>query len=384
MYDKELYSLISQENDRQKRAINLIASENIAPYEVRRALSSVLTNKYAEGYPGKRYYAGCEVIDRIEQVAIDRAKQLFGAEHANVQPHSGTQANMAVYQAMLKPGDTILAMHMLSGGHLSHGSPANFSGNLYRFIFYGVDQATERLDYEAIEKLALEHRPKLIVAGASAYSRAIDFERFAHIAQKVSAYLMADMAHIVGLVAVGLHQNPTPYADFVTSSTQKTLRGPRGGFILCKKQHACAIDKAVMPGIQGGPCMNVIAAKAIAFELAKSPAFKKYQERVIANAQAMADELSKRGYRIVSGGTDNHLFLVDLRPQGLTGKQAEEILQKAGILVNRNAIPGDQLSPLVASGIRIGTPAVTSRGMTEKQARRIARRIAQILTNARV
>lgn len=384
MLDNEVYNLIAQESRRQKRTINLIASENIAPYEVRRALSSVLTNKYAEGYPGKRYYAGCEVIDHIEQLAIDRAKQLFGAEHANIQPHSGTQANMAVYQAMLKPGDTILAMHMLSGGHLSHGSPVNFSGNFYRFVFYGVDQATELLDYEAIEKLALEHHPKLIVAGASAYSRAIDFEHFARIAKKVNAYFMADMAHIAGLVAAGLHQNPTPYADFVTSSTQKTLRGPRGGFILCKKQFASVLDKAVMPGIQGGPCMNVIAAKAIAFKLAEQPDFKKYQERVIANAQAMAEEFTRLGYRIISGGTDNHLFLVDLRPQGLTGKQAEEVLQKAGILVNRNVIPGDQLSPLITSGIRIGTPAMTSRGMTEKQARRIAKRIAQIFTNARV
>ena len=382
MTDKTIWRLIADENKRQRTGINLIASENIAPYQVRRALASTLTNKYAEGYPGKRYYAGCQFVDQIEQLAIDRAKDLFGAQHANVQPHSGTQANMAAYAALLKPQDTVLAMNFAAGGHLSHGAPANFSGNLYNFVFYGVDKKTEQLDYAHIEELALAHKPKLIVAGASAYSRTIDFEKFARIAKKVNALFMVDMAHIAGLVAAGLHPNPTPYADVVTSSTQKTLRGPRGGFILCKQEFAQAIDRAVMPGIQGGPCMYVIAAKAIAFKLATSKEFATYQQQVIANAQAMAEAFVDLGYRIVSNGTDTHLFLIDLRSKNITGKDAEVLLESHGIYVNRNVIPYDSAPPTIASGIRIGTPFITSQGTKETNMKTIAHKIDKILKNS--
>jgi len=379
MIDKRIWQLAAHENKRQRTGINLIASENIASYQVRRALASTLANKYAEGYPGKRYYAGCQFIDQIEQLAINRVKNLFGAQHANVQPHSGTQANMAAYAALLAPGDTVLAMSFTAGGHLSHGSSVNFSGNLYNFVFYGVDNKSEQLDYANIEKLAIKHKPKLIVAGASSYSRIIDFKQFSHIAQKVGALLLVDMAHIAGLVAAGLHPNPTPYADVITSSTQKTLRGPRGGFILCKHEFAQAIDKAVMPGIQGGPCMNVIAAKAIAFKLATQKEFVVYQRQVITNAQAIAETLDSLGYRIVSGGTDTHLFLIDLRSKNLTGKDAEHLLERQAIYVNRNSIPFDPQPPSIASGIRIGTPFITSQGITEQKTCRIARRIAHLL-----
>lgn len=380
MEDKLIQRLVAEENKRQRTSINLIASENYAPYCVRRALASTLTNKYAEGYPGKRYYAGCAIVDQIEQCAINRAKELFGAQHANVQPHSGTQANMAVYAALLKPSDTVLAMNFAAGGHLTHGAPVNFSGSLYHFVFYGVDKNTELIDYAEVEQLAIKHKPTLIVAGASSYSRIIDFEQFSRIAKKVGALLMVDMAHIAGLVAAGLHPNPVPFADVVTSSTQKTLRGPRGGFILCTNALAQKIDKAVMPGIQGGPCMNVIAAKATAFALAKTKEFKAYQRQVIANAQTMAQTFTDLGYRIVGGGTDNHLFLIDLRSKNITGKDAEIILEKHNIFVNRNSIPYDQQPPSITSGIRIGAPFITSQGTTEKKVKKIAQAIHHILT----
>jgi len=379
-HDNQIWKIIDQEEKRQQEAINLIASENIAPPEIRKAMSSALTNKYAEGYPGRRYYSGCQFIDEIEEIAIERAKKLFMAEHANVQPHAGSQANMAVYHAILKPGDTVLGMQLSSGGHLTHGHPVNFSGMLYNFVSYGVDKKTEQIDYNEVEKLALKHKPKLIIAGASAYSRTIDFEKFSKIAKKVGAYLMTDIAHIAGLIAAGLHPSPIPYADFVTSTTHKTMRGPRGAFILCKKEHAKAIDRAVMPGTQGGPFMHAIAAKAIMFQNAMKPEFKKYQEQVIKNAQAMADEFKKLGYRIVSGGTDNHLFLIDLRSKNITGKDAELTLAKNGIYVNRNTIPFDPQSPFITSGIRIGTPFITSQGKTETNARKIAHKIDSILS----
>ncbi len=379
--DPEIAQLIEQEKKRQQQHLNLIASENYADLAVLQATGSILTNKYAEGYPGKRYYAGCQHVDSVELIAIERCKKLFDAEHANVQPHSGSQANMGVYFAMLKPGDTILGMDLASGGHLTHGHPINFSGVLYNCIGYTVDPKTEYINFDEIEKLAHQHKPKLIVAGASAYSRTIDFERFAKIAKSVGAYLLVDMAHIAGLVAAGLHPNPVPHADFVTSTTHKTLRGPRGGLILCKKEHAKAIDKAIMPGIQGGPFMNVIAAKAVAFKQASEQNFITYQKQVIKNAQVMAAQFLQLNYRIVADGTDNHLFMIDLRNKNLTGKIAELALASAGIYCNRNAIPFDPEKPWITSGIRIGTPAITTRGMNETTVKQVAMLVDEVLCN---
>ena len=370
---------IQGEIRRENRRILLIASENYASRAVLEAQGSVMTNKYAEGYPGRRYYGGCEFVDQVERLAIQRARELFGAEHANVQPHSGSQANMAVYFSVLKPGDTILGMNLAHGGHLTHGSPVNFSGIFYKVVAYGVDRETGLIDYDEVARLAREHRPRLIIAGASAYSRIIDFERFAAIARDVGALLMADMAHIAGLVAAGLHPNPVPHCDFVTTTTHKTLRGPRGGMILCKEAYARQVDKMLFPGIQGGPLMHVIAAKAVALREAQSPAFRAYQAQVVANARALAQALMERGYHVVSGGTDNHLFLVDLRPQGLTGKVAEAALDRAGITVNKNAVPYDERPPTVTSGIRIGTPMVTTRGMREPEMVQIAQWIHEVL-----
>ncbi|WP_243834958.1 serine hydroxymethyltransferase [Alicyclobacillus sacchari] len=354
---------MEQELKRQQGNIELIASENFVSEAVLTALGSVLTNKYAEGYPGRRYYGGCEYVDVVEKLAIDRVKQLFGAEHANVQPHSGAQANMAVYFSVLKPGDTVLGMNLAHGGHLTHGSPVNFSGQLYHFVAYGVDETTHRIDYDEVRRLALEHKPRMIVAGASAYPRVIDFAQMRAIADEVGAYFMVDMAHIAGLIAAGLHPSPVPHAHFVTSTTHKTLRGPRGGLILCKEEFAKAIDKAIFPGVQGGPLMHVIAAKAVAFGEALKPAFRTYQQQIIKNAQALATALQHHGFTLVSGGTDNHLLLMDVRNVGLTGKEAEKRLDEIGITVNKNAIPFDPASPMVTSGIRVGTPAATSRGM---------------------
>lgn len=379
--DPEVYSAIKKEIERQRYSIELIASENFTSLAVMEAQGSVLTNKYAEGLPGKRYYGGCEFVDIAEELARERAKALFGAEHANVQPHSGAQANMASYFALLKPGDTVLGMSLPHGGHLTHGSPVNFSGQLYNFVSYGVSPETETIDYDEVRELALKYRPKLILAGASAYPRIIDFEKFSEIAKEVGAYFMVDMAHIAGLVAAGLHPNPVAYADVVTTTTHKTLRGPRGGTILCKEEHAKAIDKAVFPGIQGGPLMHVIAAKAVAFKQAMSEEFKAYQEQVVKNAKVLAERLKEKGVRIVSGGTDNHLFLCDLRPLGITGKEAESLLDSVGITVNKNAIPFDEQPPTVTSGIRIGTPAVTTRGMKEEEMDLIADLIFKVLTS---
>jgi len=379
-HDQDLQQLIQREMNRQKHTLELIASENIASEEVMQTQGTWLTNKYAEGLPGKRYYGGCEVVDEVERLAISRAKALFHAEHVNVQPHSGAQANMAVYFALLQPGDTVLGMNLAHGGHLTHGSPVNLSGSYYRFIPYGVRESDETLDYDAIAQLAEQHRPKMIVAGASAYSRIIQFDRLQHIAQSVGALLMVDMAHIAGLVASGHHPNPVLYADVVTSTTHKTLRGPRGGMILCKKEYAKAIDKAVFPGIQGGPLMHVIAAKAVAFKEALDPTFAMYQTQVIANAQRLAHCLQESGCRIVSGGTENHLLLVDLRSYGVTGKWLESALDQVGITVNKNAIPFDTESPFVTSGIRIGTPAVTTRGLKEAEMDQIADWILQVLS----
>ena len=361
--DTEVYAAIQAEMKRQRQNVELIASENYVSRAVREAQGSVLTNKYAEGYPGKRYYNGCEFVDEVERLALERAKQLFGAEHANVQPHSGSGANMAVYFAMLQPGDTILAMSLAAGGHLTHGHKLNFSGRFFNVVPYGVDPGTERIDYDAVEKLAAEHKPRMICAGASAYSRIIDFKRLRAIADSVGALLMVDMAHIAGLVAAGFHPSPVPYADFATTTTHKTLRGPRGGLILCKEAFAADIDKQVFPGIQGGPLMHVIAAKAVCFLEALQPSFKEYARQVVANAQTLAAELEKAGLRIVSGGTDNHLMLADLTPLGVTGKDAATALDQALITVNKNAIPFDKQKPFVTSGIRLGTPAVTTRGM---------------------
>ncbi len=371
--DPEVAEAIESERKRQQEKIELIASENFVSPAVMQAQGSVLTNKYAEGYPGRRYYGGCEYVDIVERLAIQRAKELFGAEHANVQPHSGAQANTAVYFAMLKPADTVLGMSLAHGGHLTHGSPVNLSGAYYNFVPYGVDQRTETIDYDEVERLAKERRPKMIVAGASAYPRIIDFARLGKIAREVGAYLMVDMAHIAGLVACGLHPSPVPEADFVTTTTHKTLRGPRGGMILCKAQYQKQIDKAIFPAIQGGPLMHVIAAKAVALKEASLPTFKNYQEQIVKNAKALAASLEELGYRLVSGGTDNHLLLVDLRPKGLTGKEAEKRLDEANITVNKNAIPFDPEKPFVTSGIRVGTPAVSSRGMKEEAMREIAR-----------
>jgi len=379
--DPEIYETIKGEEYREEYHLELIASENFVSRAVLEAQGSVLTNKYAEGYPGKRYYGGCLYMDRVEDIARERVKAIYGAEHANVQPHSGSQANMAVYFVVLNPGDKVLGMNLAHGGHLTHGSPVNFSGKFFNFYFYGVDKDTERINYDAVWNLAKEVKPKLIVAGASAYPRIIDFEKFASIAEDVGAYLMVDMAHIAGLVAAGLHPSPVPYAQFVTSTTHKTLRGPRGGFILCKKEFAKEIDKAIFPGIQGGPLMHVIAAKAVAFKEAMSPDFKEYQRQILLNAKALAEELMRLGYRLVSGGTDNHLMLVDLRDKGITGKEAEKALEEAGITVNKNSIPFDPQPPTVTSGIRIGTPALTTRGMKEDEMRYIARLIHEVLSN---
>ena len=380
--DTEIQEAINKELSRQRDKLEMIASENIVSKAVMQAQGSVLTNKYAEGYPGKRYYGGCEYVDVVEQLAIDRAKKLFGAEYANVQPHSGAQANTAVYFALLQPGDTILGMNLTDGGHLTHGSPVNISGKYFKIIPYGVDKETERIDYDELERLAKEHQPKLIVGGASAYSRVIDFERMAQIAKSVGAYFMVDMAHIAGLVAAGLHPSPVPYADVVTTTTHKTLRGPRGGLILCRDaEFGKQFNKAIFPGIQGGPLMHVIAAKAVAFKEALSDEFKVYQQQVLDNAKALADELVKKGFRIVSGGTDNHLILVDLRSKNITGKEAQFLLDEIGITANRNTIPFEPLSPFVTSGIRLGTPALTTRRLKEEDIREVADIIADVIEN---
>ena len=380
--DPEIQKAIDQELSRQREKLEMIASENIVSTAVMQAQGSILTNKYAEGYPGKRYYGGCEYVDIVEQLAIDRAKKLFGAEYANVQPHSGAQANTAVYFALLQPGDTILGMNLTDGGHLTHGSPVNISGKYFKIIPYGVDKETERIDYDELERLAKEHQPKLIVGGASAYSRVIDFERMAQIAKSVGAYLMIDMAHIAGLVAAGLHPSPVPYADVVTTTTHKTLRGPRGGLILCRDaEFGKQFNKAIFPGIQGGPLMHVVAAKAVTFKEALSDEFKVYQQQVLDNAKALSDELVKKGFRIVSGGTDNHLMLVDLRSKNITGKEAQFLLDEIGITANRNTIPFEPLSPFVTSGIRLGTPALTTRGLKEDDIREVADIIADVIEN---
>ncbi|MDZ5471804.1 serine hydroxymethyltransferase [Bacillus sp. 31A1R] len=379
--DAQIFQSIQDELQRQRTKIELIASENFVSEAVMEAQGSVLTNKYAEGYPGRRYYGGCEHVDVAENIARDRAKQIFGAEHANVQPHSGAQANMAVYFTILEQGDTVLGMNLSHGGHLTHGSPVNFSGIQYNFVEYGVDEVTHTINYEDVAEKARQHKPKLIVAGASAYPRAIDFKRFREIADEVGAYLMVDMAHIAGLVAAGLHENPVPYADFVTTTTHKTLRGPRGGMILCKEEWAKKIDKSIFPGIQGGPLMHVIAAKAVAFGEALQDGFKDYAAKIIENAKYLAEGLQKEGLSLVSGGTDNHLLLVDLRSLSLTGKIAEKVLDEIGITVNKNTIPFDPESPFVTSGIRIGTAAVTSRGFGQTEMEEIASLIAFALKN---
>lgn len=377
--DPEIFAAIEKETRRLEGHLELIASENVVSEAVLEAQGSIMTNKYAEGYPGKRYYGGCEFVDIAESLAIARAKELFGADHANVQPHSGSQANMTVYLAVLKPGDTYLGMNLAHGGHLSMGSPVNFSGFIYKVIPYGVAEKTETIDYDEVERLAKEHRPKLIVAGASAYPRIIDFARFRKIADEVGALLMVDMAHIAGLVAAGLHPSPVAYADFVTTTTHKTLRGPRGGLVLCKADHAKIVDSRVFPGMQGGPLMHVIAAKAVALKEALSPEFKIYQQQIVKNAKALAHALMSAGFRLISEGTDNHLMLVDLRKSELTGKTAQEALDKARITVNKNTVPFDTRSPFVTSGIRIGTPAVTTRGMKENEMAQIGGFIASAL-----
>jgi len=379
--DSDIYQLIKKEEERQKFTLELIASENFVSEAVLEAQGSVLTNKYAEGYPGKKYYGGCQFIDEVENLAIGRAKKLFSADHANVQPHSGSQANMAVYFSVLQPGDTILSMNLAHGGHLTHGSPVNFSGILYNIVPYGVNKETGRIDYDELEELALKNKPKLIVSGASAYPREIDFDKFRKIADEVGALLMADIAHIAGLVVAGEHMSPIPYCHFVTTTTHKTLRGPRGGLILCEKDFAKQIDKSIFPGIQGGPLMHVIAAKAVCFKMALQDDFITYQKQIKKNAFTLAQRLMERGYELVSGGTDNHLMLVDLRNKGLTGKQAEKALEEAGITVNKNAVPFDSQPPMVTSGIRIGTPAMTTRGMQEKEMNIIAELMDRVLTN---
>ena len=378
-FDPQIAATIQKETARQEYSLEFIASENFVSEAVLEAQGSVLTNKYAEGYPGKRYYGGCEFVDVAEQLAIDRAKELFGAEHANVQPHSGSQANMAVYFAACQPGDTVLGMNLAHGGHLTHGSPVNFSGKLYNIVPYGVKPDSGRIDYEEVERLAQEHQPKLIVVGASAYPRELDFPAFRKIADKVGAAVMVDMAHIAGLVAAGVHPNPVPYAEFVTTTTHKTLRGPRGGMILCREEFAKKVNSNIFPGIQGGPLMHVIAAKAVAFKEALAPEFKVYAAQVVKNAQALAAGLNSHGFKLVSGGTDNHLMLVDLSGSELTGKVAEETLEKAGITVNKNAVPFDTRSPFVTSGFRIGTPATTTRGLKEAEMGQVAGWIARAL-----
>ena len=379
--DPEIFEAIKNEENRQKYTIELIASENFVSPEVLEAQGSVLTNKYAEGYPGKKYYGGCKYIDVVENLAIERAKKIFKAEHANVQPHSGSQANMAVYFSVLEVGDTILAMNLSHGGHLTHGSPVNFSGRFFNIIPYGVDKDTGRIDYDNLRDLAIKNKPKFIIAGASAYPREIDFSAFRSIADEVGAYLMADIAHIAGLIIADLHQSAVPHCHFVTTTTHKTLRGPRGGLILCKEEYAKAIDKTIFPGIQGGPLMHVIAAKAVCFQQAMTPEFIEYQKQIVKNAKTLANKLVGLGYNLVSGGTDNHLMLVDLRNKGITGKQAEKALEEAGITVNKNMVPFDPQKPWVASGIRIGTPAVTTRGMKEKDMGIIAGLINRVLSD---
>lgn len=379
--DEEVYALMEKELNRQQKGIELIASENFASEAVMEAMGSYLTNKYAEGYPGKRYYGGCYVVDEIEDIARNRAKELFGAEHANVQPHAGSQANMAVYFTILKPGDTVLGMDLSHGGHLTHGSPVNFSGRLFNFVSYGVDRETERINYDEVRRIALECKPKLIVAGASAYARIIDFKKFREIADEVGAYFMVDMAHIAGLVAAGLHPSPVPYADFVTSTTHKTLRGPRGGLILCKEKYAKDLDKNIFPGMQGGPLMHVIAGKAVCFKEALDPSFKKYMTKVVNNCRVLGEELVNRGFKLVSDGTDNHLILVDLNNKDVTGKEVENLLDTIGVTVNKNTVPNETRSPFVTSGIRIGTAAVTTRGFEEEDMKVIAEIIDEAIQN---
>ena len=379
--DREIFDAIEMEKQRQQSNLEMIASENHTSVAVMEAMGSVMTNKYAEGYPAHRYYGGCQYVDIAESLAIERAKKLFGAEHANVQPHSGAQANMAVYFALLEPGDTVMGMDLSNGGHLTHGSPVNASGKLYHFVSYGVNSETQLIDYDEVRALALKHKPKMIVAGASAYPRIIDFKRFSEIAREVGAYLFVDMAHIAGLVAAGLHPSPVPYADVVTTTTHKTLRGPRGGLILCREKYAKAIDKAVFPGMQGGPLMHVIAAKAVALKEALQPGFKAYAEQIVKNCHALSDELVKTGFNLVSGGSDNHLILIDVRNKGLTGKAAEKVLDTVHITVNKNTVPNETESPFVASGIRLGTAALTTRGMKEEEMRVIAQVMADALSN---
>ncbi|MGW8285100.1 MAG: serine hydroxymethyltransferase [Candidatus Deferrimicrobiaceae bacterium] len=377
--DPEVYEVIRRETEREAHQLELIASENFVSDAVLEAAGSLLTNKYAEGYPGKRYYGGCEFVDQAESLAISRAKKIFGADHANVQPHSGSQANMAVYLAVMNPGDTMLGMNLTHGGHLTHGSPVNFSGKLFRVVAYGVRPDTETIDFDQVRALALEHRPKLIVVGASAYPRIIEFAPFREIADEAGCMVMADIAHVAGLVAVGLHPNPVPYCEFVTTTTHKTLRGPRGGMILCREEMAKKLNSSIFPGTQGGPLMHVIAAKAVALREAMTPGFHTYQKQILSNAKAFAGTLSARGFRLVSGGTDNHLMLVNLKDAPLTGKEAEENLEQVGITVNKNTVPFETRSPFVTSGIRIGTPAVTTRGMKEPEMERIANMIADVL-----
>lgn len=381
MFDKELFNAIAKENDRQEHGIELIASENFVSQDVMRAQGSILTNKYAEGYPGRRYYGGCEFVDVVENLAIDRTKELFGAEYANVQPHSGSQANMAVYNSLLEPGDKILGMNLSHGGHLTHGSPVNFSGKMYNFVAYGVTKDEEVIDYDEVLRVAKKEQPKLIVAGASAYSRTIDFKKFSEIAEEVGAKFMVDMAHIAGLVATGHHPNPVPYADVVTTTTHKTLRGPRGGLILAKKEYARKLNSAIFPGIQGGPLMHVIAAKAVALYEAMQPEFKEYIEQVVLNAQAMADTFKNSKFHLVSGGTDNHMFLLGVASYGLNGHEFETLLDSVGITVNKNGIPFDKLPPTKTSGVRIGTPAVTTRGFKEEEIKQVAEWIIKVAEN---
>jgi glycine hydroxymethyltransferase len=379
--DPQIADLLREEAVRQATGIELIPSENLVSEAVLEAMGSIFTNKYAEGYPGKRYYGGCEVADKVEQLAIDRAKQLFGADHANVQAHSGTSANVAVYMSTLKPGDTVLGMALAHGGHLTHGHPLNFSGRMYKFVEYHVKQDTERIDYDEIEKLAQEHKPKMIVAGASAYSRIIEFERIARVARAVGAIFFVDMAHIAGLVAAGVHPSPVPHADIVSTTTHKTLRGPRGGMVLSKASFAKEIDKLTFPGTQGGPLVHTIAAKAVCFQEAMEPSFIEYQKQVAANAKQLANAISRHGFRVVSGGTDNHVFLIEVHPRGITGSDAEKALDRAGITVNKNAIPFDPLPPMKAGGIRLGSPSVTTRGMKEPEMELIANGVAEVLAH---
>ena len=379
--DKEIYDLMKKELKRQEKGIELIASENFVSRAVMEAMGSHLTNKYAEGYPGKRYYGGCGIVDKVEEIARQRAKELFGAEHVNVQPHSGSQANMAVYFTILKPGDTVLGMDLSNGGHLTHGSPVNFSGKLFNFVSYGVDENTETIDYNNVRELALKHKPKLIVAGASAYSRIIDFKKFKEICDEVNAYFMVDMAHIAGLVATGAHPSPVPYADFVTSTTHKTLRGPRGGLILCKEKYAKDLDKNIFPGMQGGPLMHIIAAKAVCFKEALDSSFKTYIDNVVLNCNVLGEELVKYGFKLVSNGTDNHLILVNLSNKNITGKEAENLLDSIGITVNKNTVPNEKRSPFVTSGIRIGTAAVTTRGFDVEAMKEIANIVNEAIEN---